>query len=501
MKLLHFSRFCRLLLVLLWLVVIVSCNKMQPQSIRFGLATAPVTLDPRYATDAVSHRINRLLYRRLVDFDENYHMQPQLADWQQLSSLHYRFHLLNKGRTFHNGQRLEADDVMATYDYVLDPANASPHRATLTNIDRIEAIDADTLDVYIHEPDTLFPGRMVIGIVPASLIRAHHSFNEDPVGSGPLRFQQWKSDDHLVLERRDDGRLFEFITVKDATVRVLKLVRGELDLVQGDLPFELLDWLREQPGITVESRQGNVFTYIGFNLRDPVLSRLPIRQAIAFAIDREAIIRHVLGNAARKAGALLTPDHWAGHPRLTGYPYDPARAARLLAGEGYDHQHPLQLSYKTSNNALRLRLATIIQYQLQRVGIDVDLGSYDWGTFYADIKAGRFQMYSLSWVGLNMPDIFRYVFHSESLPPAGANRGYFADAATDRLIEQAENLTDLDRQAAVYHALQERLLEQLPYVPLWYEDNLLARRNDIQGYRLSVNGDYDGLIDVERRNP
>lgn len=488
----------RKLFLFLWLFLLVSCNNSAPGTIRFGLASAPVTLDPRFATDAVSHRLNRLLYRRLVDFDEHYHMRPQLADWEQLSALQYRFHLQETGRTFHNGQRLEAADVKATYDYVLDPANASPHRATLTNIDRISVLDADTLDIYLQEPDPLFPGRLVIGILPLELLEAGHPFNQAPLGSGPMRFHQWKSDDRLLLKRRADGRLFEFVTVKDATVRVLKLVRGELDLVQGDLPFELLEWLRDQPGISIESRQGNVFTYIGFNMRDPVLSQLPVRKAIAYAIDRESIIRYVLGDAARKAGSLLSPDHWAGHPRLEGYPYDPGRAARILAEQGYEQNQPLRLNYKTSNNALRLRLATIIQYQLQQVGIDIDLASYDWGTFYADIKSGRFQMYSLSWVGLNMPDIFHYVFHSESLPPAGANRGHYADAATDALIENAQNLMDPEKQAAAYHALQEHLHEQLPYIPLWYEDNLLARREDIHGYRLSANGDYDGLIYVER---
>lgn len=488
----------RITLILLIAGCFVACNQPEPQAIRFGLATAPVTLDPRFATDAVSHRLNRLMYRRLVDFDEQYHMQPQLADWEQLSALHYRFHLGEAGRTFHNGQRLDSWDVKSTYDYVLDPDNASPHRTTLANVKRIETVDADTLDVYIHEPDPLFPGRMVIGILPADLIDANHPFNEKPVGSGPLKFLQWKNDDHVILERRADGQRFEIITVKDATVRVLKLVRGELDLVQGDLPFELLDWLRAQSGIQVESRQGTVFTYIGFNLQDRVLSQLPVRQAIAYALDRDAIIRHVLGNSARKAGALLPPDHWAGHPHLNGYPHDPARAARLLAEQGYNRQQPLQLNYKTSSNALRLRLATIIQYQLKQVGIDVELGSYDWGTFYADIKSGRFQMYSLSWVGLNMPDIFRYVFHSESVPPAGANRGRYADAQTDTLIERAESLEETDEKAAVYHELQEHLHEQLPYIPLWYEDNLLARRENIHGYRLSANGDYDGLIHVER---
>ena len=147
---------------------------------------------------------------------------------------------------------------------------------------------------------------------------------------------------------------------------------------------------------------------------------------------------------------------------------------------------------------MRVRLATIIQFQLKQVGIDIDLNSYDWGTFYGDIKAGRFQMYSLSWVGLKMPDIFRNVFHSESVPPAGANRGRFVDVNVDALIHQAASLEDLDEQATIYVQLQEVLHEQLPYIPLWYEDNILVKRKNIEGYTLAVDGNYDGLITVRR---
>jgi peptide/nickel transport system substrate-binding protein len=478
------------------LALLAGCTQPRDPAIRFGLSAAPVTLDPRFATDAISQRINRLLYRRLVDFDEHYRMTPALADWQQLAPLHYRFTLRAQGRTFHNGGRLTAGDVKATYDYVLDGANGSPHRATLTNIQAIETIDDDTIDFHLYQADPLFPGKLVIGIMPAGLIAAGHPFNHDPVGSGPLKFVAWPGEDQLILERTADRQLIKFITVPDSTVRVLKLLRGEIDLVQGELPFELIKWLQKKNAIRVEKGRGDTFTYLGFNMRDPALKQLNVRKAIAYAIDRDAIINYVLGGAARRAGGLLTPDHWAGNPDLEGYAYDPDRARALLKTAGYDQGHPLQITYKTSNNPLRVRIATVLQYQLGQVGIKVDLRSYDWGTFYGDIKSGNFQMYSLSWVGLKMTDVFRYILHSTSLPPAGANRGYYRDANVDALIERAEARTDLEEQAQIYRTLQAYLQDQLPYVPLWYEDNVLARRANITGYTLSPDGNYDGLMMV-----
>ena len=488
----------RTVLGVVLIALLAGCTQPQDPAIRFGLSAAPVTLDPRYATDAVSQRINRLLYRRLVDFDEHYRMTPALADWQQLAPLHYRFTLRTQGRKFHNGSQLTAGDVKATYASVLDDAGGSPHRATLTNIREIEIIDDDMVDFHLHQVDPLFPGKLVIGILPAGLIAAGHQFNHAPVGSGPMKFVAWPGEDQLILERTTDQQLIKFITVPDPTVRVLKLLRGEIDLVQGDLPFELIKWLQEKRAIRVDEGRGDTFTYLGFNMRDPALGQLNVRKAIAYAIDRDDIIKHVLGGAARRAGGLLTPDHWAGNPELNGYAYNPEQARTLLKTAGYDQKHPLQIMYKTSNNPLRVRIATVLQYQLRQVGIEVDLRSYDWGTFYGDIKSGNFQMYSLSWVGLKMTDIFRYILHSTSIPPSGANRGYYQDATVDALIARAETATDLQEQAGLYRELQRYLLEQLPYVPLWYEDNVMARRVDLSGYTLSPDGNYDGLVRARR---
>lgn len=494
----HINKLPGFILSVVFILLMVACAQPDDGAIRFGLSTAPVTLDPRYATDAVSARINRLIYQRLVDFDDQHRMVPSLAEWQQLTPLHYRFYLKKERRPFHNGGDLGAGDVKVTYDSVLDADNISPQRATLADIDHIEVIDNDTIDFHLHHADPLFPGRLVIGILPAPLIQSGHPFHESPVGSGGFRFIEWPAEDRLVMERITGRQRFEFITVKDSTVRVLKLLRGEIDIIQGDLPFELLDWLRGKRDIRVETSRGDTFTYLGFNMRDEVLGQLAVRQAIAHALDREGIIQYVLGGAARKAGSLLPPDHWSGHPGLSGVDYDPEQSRIRLRQAGFDRGHPLQISYKTSNNPLRVRLATIIQYQLRQVGIDVNVQSYDWGTFYGDIKAGRFQMFSLSWVGLNMPDIFRYAFHSTAIPPAGANRGRFSDPDVDKMIEVAGNSASLEQQAEIYRNVQAHLLEQLPYVPLWYEDTILARRQDISGYTLSANGDYDGLNNTRR---
>lgn len=484
-------------LLLSALVLLSGCAEPTHDSLRFGLSSAPITFDPRLATDASSDRINRLIYRPLVDFDQAMMPVPALARWQQHSPLHYRFTLDGSRQAFHNGSRVEAEDVVATYLSVLDPGSQSSARSSLMMIDRIVAVDSDTVDFYLNRADPLFPAYLVLGIMPSELIASGHGFSKQPVGNGPYRMISWPNEGQLVLERIADRQRLEFLHIADPTVRALKLMRGEIDMLQNDLPPELVGYLAKQD-LQVLRRQGSNFSYLGFNLADPVTGNLKLRQAIAYAIDRESIIRQVFGGAARPATAIFPPEHWAGNTALEQYRFDPKRAKQLLTEAGYGPQRPPHIIYKTSSDPFRIRLATILQSQLKQQGIDVELRSYDWGTFYGDIKEGRFQMFSLAWIGIRTPDIFRYAYHSASIPPVGANRGRYHNSHVDSLIDQAEKLKGYDELASAYRDMEAIIHADLPYVPLWYEDHVFISRQQIKSYRISPDGSYDGLITIKR---
>jgi peptide/nickel transport system substrate-binding protein len=247
----------------------------------------------------------------------------------------------------------------------------------------------------------------------------------------------------------------------------------------------------------VERKDGDALSYLGFNMQDPVVGRREVREAIACAIDRASILRYILTGAAHEGVSLLPPGHWASSKDGAICQYDPQRARSLIAKVVRERGAPLSLSFKTSKDPLRLRIATVIQDQLSKVGIALHIRSYDWGTFYADIKAGRFQMFGLQWVGLKMPDIFRYAFHSSMVPPQGANRGRFANPEVDRLIELAEGTEDLAAQTHIYRQIQTKLLQEIAYVPLWYNDNVVAHRRELSGYRIATDGNFDGLVDAK----
>ncbi|MCW8929752.1 MAG: ABC transporter substrate-binding protein [Gammaproteobacteria bacterium] len=474
--------------------------------IRFGLSSAPVTLDPLHATDATSSRINRLLYQRLVEFGPDNKPIPGIAVWKQLDNDHYRFFLIKEAQSsqspitaphFHHGKKLTAHDVKATYDAILDKTTASPHRNALKHIERIEVIDEQTIDFYLTRPDPLFPSFLAIGIMPEDLIKSGHPFHQKPVGSGQFKFSHWPFDGQLFLRRQSDQQLFEFLKVKSPTVRVLKLLRSELDLIQNNLPPEHITFLKNETRIDFLMQLGANYSYLGFNLQDEDTGKLKLRKAIAYGLDRNKIIQYALGNAAQKANGFFPSRHWAG-AQLADYDYDQIRAVALMSELGYSETNRLQLTYKTSSDPFRIRIATIIQSQLKDIFIDMDIRSYDWGTFYGDIKNGKFQLYSLTWVGIKTPDVFKNVFHSESLPPSGANRGRLKNQSIDQMIETAEKEMDLSKQAKLYQRLQEELHQILPYVSLWYEDNIAFFRENIKGYQVSQDGNYDGLTTVSR---
>lgn len=470
------------------------------EAIRFGLSAAPLTLDPRFARDATSSHINRLLYRALVRFDEQARPAPDLATWEQLTETHYRLTLGTQGRIFHTGALLTTKDVKATYTFILDSNNASPHYGSLKNIQSIHIQDDNIVDFVIKQPDPLFLTKLTVGIVPAALIESQHPLHKQPVGSGEFKFSSWTDPYTLHLLRQKDQQIFHFLTIKDPVVRVLKLLRGELDILQNGISPELVAWLSKRDTLKILTHHGTNFTYLGFNLQktEPT-HQLAIRQAIAYAINRDEILYYIFAGSARPASSLLPPAHWAGHPDLPTYHYQPDKAKALLKQAGFSDENPLKLTYKTSTDPFRVRLATILQQQLAKVGIQVEVMSYDWGTFFADIKQGRFQMYSLSWVGIRSPDIFNYVFHSTAIPPQGANRGRFNHTEVDLLLDQAVIETDLDKQAMYYQKIQEIIFSELPYIPLWYEDHRAIMSKNIKGYTLSVTGHYDGLLTTYRQ--
>jgi peptide/nickel transport system substrate-binding protein len=209
-----------------------------------------------------------------------------------------------------------------------------------------------------------------------------------------------------------------------------------------------------------------------------VLRDRRVRQALAHAIDRQAIVKHLRRGLAEPAVGILPPASHAVEPDVPTFAYDPDRAARLLDEAGYrdpdgDGPRPrLRLSLKVSSVEFNRLQPAAIQQDLARVGIELDVRTYEFATLYADVLRGSFQLFTLQWVGVSDPDMLRRVFHSSQMPPAGFNRGFYSNPDVDRLIDRATVSMDPDERLRLYSEVQRRVAEDVPYVSLWYKTNV-----------------------------
>jgi peptide/nickel transport system substrate-binding protein len=228
---------------------------------------------------------------------------------------------------------------------------------------------------------------------------------------------------------------------------------------------------------------------------------IAVRRAVAHAIDRQSVIQRILKGLAEPATGPLPPASGFYEGAVEKYGYDPEMAKKILDEAGFtDPDGPgpamrFTLRYSTSQNELRRRVAEVFQWQLAKVGIGLDIRSYEWGAFYADIKKGNFQIFSMTWVGVADPDILRYMFHSASIPPDGANRGRYKNATLDGLLSAGVTAQGEGRVHA-YSAAQKIIAHDLPYVPLWRPVNVAALDRRVREFRLSADEGIKSLRNV-----
>ena len=470
-----------------------------------GIESNPTQIDPRHATDANSARIGNLIYNSLLRADEQSRHRGELArHWRMLDERSYLFDLRTEV-SFHNGQPLTAVDVKYTYESILDPAHRSPKRGLLKHLAAIEQTGTHQLRFRLNAPHAPFVEHFTLGIVPAGA----PSGNKPPPGSGPFMLEAIDSGEKVTLKANPNyfegkpplhGVVFKI--VPDAMVRVLEFKKGAIQFMQNDLEPDMLPWLKNNTRAEIGVHQGTTFQYIGVNLTHPILKHTKVRQALALAIDRAAIIRHLLKDTGTAASGLLSPINWAYDDSVRRWSHDPERAKALLDEAGYpdpDGDGPLtrfRLSFKTTNIDLRRRIAEAIKEQLQMVGIELEIRSYEWGTFFSDVKNGNFHLYSLAWVGVMDPDIQYQIFHSNSVPPNGDNRGRYKNAEVDRLLEQGRVTADEAERKRIYSLVQKLLAEDLPYVPLWWWKNVVVKNPSVQGFVPYPDGDLISLKKV-----
>lgn len=485
------------------LLCLTSCGQAPPDPARVTVVieSSPTNLDPRIGTDAQSERIDELMFDALLKKDKQFNLQPDLAtSWETPDPLTYIFHL-RSGVHFHNGQLLTARDVKWTLDSTRNHTLLTGKYQAYRNVSHIDAPDPSTVIIHMQQPDASLPWNVsdgAIGIVPYGSGR---DFQQHPVGTGPFRFLQQEIDKEVILERNPQSwqtvpkiARLEFHVVPDATTRALEMRKGSADVAENALTPDMLWSLRTDPKLATVSVPGTVVQYLTFNLRDPYLRDVRVRQAIAYAINRPLLIEALLRGQARIANSLLPPNHWAYQGQVPRYDFDPGKARSLLDAAGYKPARDgirFHVAMKTSTDEGARLLAMALQQQLRGVGIGLDIRSFEFATFYSDITHGSFGLYALRWIGGNEdPDIFRYAFASSSFPPRGANRGAYSNAEVDRLLQSASIETDQARRKLAYARVQELIARDLPTLPLWFMDSVVLYNRRLGGVEASPSGNF-----------
>ncbi len=480
----------------------------------FVLGSWPTNLDPRFAPDAWSDKIARLVFSPLLLRDGAGELHPHLARVVTYETPTRVRVTLRDDVRFHDGTALRAADVVATYRSILDPSLGSVKRLFLDAIASVRAESETEVVFELERPHAPFLQVLgSVGVARAEEIdESARSGARVWTGSGPLVFDSVEESSTLSLKRNDDwfggavapARVL-FRVVPDATVRALELMHGSADMTQNDLPPHVLDALGRRDDLVVERSESTIVKYLAFNLDRPPLDDVRVRRAIGMAIDRGGITTHKLRGYATVADGFLHPNHWAWADDLPTVAYDPAGARTLLDAAGLvaptGGAPRLRLVYRTSQDETAVAVGRILQRDLAAVGIEVELRSNEWGVFFADIKRGDFDLYTLSGVGINDPDWHAFVMHSASLPPDGANRERYVSPTMDVLLEAGARASAPAVRRQLYRSVQHLAARDLPLMPLWYQHNVTVRGRNVVGWRMEPGGEIDALATTHKDGP
>ncbi len=499
--------------VLAFLVALPACDEPEEASgFVVLLDSAPKGLDPRFATSDASAKLVGLLHAGLVSTDTaTGEPELELAESiEQTAPTVYEV-TLRDDVTFHNGAKVTSADVHYTYMELGSDLVKSPYAGMSRRITSFEIKDDRHFTLTLEEPHAPFITDLSMGIVPKSICSGHAECPGDPIGAGPFRFESQDGSQKVVFRAFDDyfaGKppldRVVFKVVKDDNTRLLALLGNTADIVQNAVAPLMLPVVEDSDKLQIESAPSFKYTYIAFNLEHPVLKNEKVREALAHGVDREAIIQYKFRGKARLSTGLLSPAHWAYNGEVDQYPYDVEKAKKLLDEAGYpdpDGDGPaprFSLEFKVSSNKFRVSMAELIAHQWKRIGVDVTVRSYEWGTFFSDVKSRNFELTTLQWPSVLEPSLYRWIFHSSNIPSpdnrsAGANRGAYSNARVDELLDNANRETDRDKRRQMYGEVQAILADELPYISLWHEDNIAITKKGVEDYYVTPNARFEAL--------
>lgn len=465
------------------------------------------TFDPRVSADSAAERLRQLMFNALTRKDEKFNPIPDLAEKFESSPDRrtFTFHL-RSGVKFHDDRPLSSLDVKYTFDSMMAKGFPSAKKAELSReIAAIEVVNPQTVVFRCVNPCPNLPNMIIpVGIVPEG---STDQFTKRPIGTGPFKLESYTEDQEAVLVANKSyfegapsiNRLSIRITPDNST-RESELRKGSADLaINADFDPVTVEGLQKAPGLKVGIIDGTNITHLGVNLTDPILKDKRVRQALAYAIDQDAVIRDVLRGQAKSARSILPPSQWAYEPNVTAYGYDPDRARKLLdeAGKPEVNGKRFKLTLKTSTLSIARKIGEALQEQMRKIGVDLELQPLERQKLTQDMIDGTFQLYLNQLVGGNQStDIFKFVYSSKSIPPNGQNRSRYNNPAIDKLLDEA-TMAAPERAREIFSQIQKILADELPQIYLWRPATIVVQRDRVAEIKLEPSGDWRVLRTIK----
>lgn len=513
------SKFVLLVALATLLLVPASCRRRSDAFV-IALGDNVRTIDPigAPAVEAASERVRTLMFNTLVKKNEKFDYVGELASDIKRSDdgQTYTF-TLHDGVKFHDGRVLTSADVKYTLDLVFSSQfgkSASFYEGTGADkrslIKSVEAPDGRTVVVTLVKPWVgLLSNLVPVAIIPKD---SYESQKEHPLGTGPFKFVRYDSaqqvcDMEAFPEYWEGAPKLQQVRVRvisDMNAMQAELQAGRVDIapLPTSLSPDAIKRLEQDPNLQVKAFSGSNVVLLTFNTTAPPLDNVKVRQAIAYAIDRDSLIKNLLLGYGKIAHSIIPEESWAYSPGQT-YSYNPAKAKQLLDeagfrdpdGDGPRMRFDKPVVYKLSGSSMAGRqYAGVIQNYLKEVGIPAEIQTPEQNTLLDELRRGNFQIAYTQWVGGNQDPIFyKDLFATSEIPTqtrTSRNRSRYSNKELDALLEEAVNTFDRQKGLELYKKIQDIVSRDVPVFPMWYQSNIVIAKKNVGNIQVDASGDW-----------
>lgn len=463
-------------------------------------ASDAVTLDPAGSNDTISSDVQINIFETLVNLNDESELEPNLAvSWDAVEDNIWEFKLQD-GVTFQDGTPFNAEVVKANIERTIDPEIASPRAMLYNMITEIEVVDELTVRFKTEYPFAPLPAHLAHPggvMISKEQIEADYEamangdepgnvINNNPIGTGPFKFDTWESGQQIRLVKNEDywgepAHLDSvvFKVVSEDLTRLAELETGDAHVSNPLNPSDIAQ-VEANEELTVQTQESSALTYIGFNMQKEPFDEVKVRQAISLAIDKEQIIAGVYDGVGLPAQGPLAPNIFGYDEELAGVDYNVAEAKELLKEAGYADGFTTTIWADDSRD--RIDIATNVQAQLHEIGIEAEIEVVEWGAMLDLTAAGEHDIFVFGWTTVtgDADNGLYPLFHTDNLGSPG-NRTFTESDALDQLLDSARQTVDKEERLDYYHQAQKLIKDIAPIIPIHHQEYLLGVRQEVKG--------------------